>query len=545
MKKKLFLLILIVFIAGCSRVEIVLEQPSFRSRPSKVQKASIYRNALFSNEVQSWVVSSPDPYDFSNYREALSSISELEAAKLLPTHYAVTVYPKSEEEQSKLEADDELKVAYIPFNYRCVPPQVSDYLDATLDRSSHLLTLPSKYKERFVISNNEGEQREVYFSISPLYIVWPVSYPFPEGLDYTIDYSVFLPKASINDTCSFASLAEIESIRRCSFDSLAITRDCFRRTISGTVVNYDNLLDSNLAMANLMIRFQLGSSIIDTSTDTNGDYLAVVPDSYQMSCVYSQPRWKLTESNSTAPITKVMANVSGLGNGIIHLFSNIESTVYRAAYCYFSENHPIDVPTNSTVLRIIMTRTTPGWMGCFTTPLIGTPYIEISDSAASNSGRMFANVCHELGHYTQYYIRNNYLWYITLHSIIKESFASYISWRISHYYYTAVGGVDNGNTFSWDYYFGQDQQYWKKTKTSNYSPMFVDLYDNYNQGESDSSYNYDTISSVPNSIIISLATNNSNWGQIKNQLQNYIGLYFSQSDYNQYISPYDYFLANN
>ena len=486
----------------------------------------------------------PDPYAFSNFKAALSAFSEIEAAKLIPTHYAVSVFPKSEEEQCKLEADERLKVAYIPFNYRCVPPQISNFLDSSFERESHSLTLPHKYQERYVIINDDGEQCEYLSPINTLYIVWPISYPFPEDLDYSIDYSVFLPDSSSVDISSFVSQAEIESIKRCCYDTLGITPDFHRSSISGTVVNYDDLLDSNLAMANLMIRFQLGSSILDFYTDASGHYSAVVPDSYEMSCIYSQPRWKLTESNSTAPITKHMAYVSGLGNGIIHILSNVESTIHRAAVCYFSENHPIDVPLCNNVIRIIMTRTSPIWSGRFNAVLIGVPYIEITNSAICDSGYLFANVCHELGHYTQYYYKNNYLWYTSLHSIIKESFASYVSWIISHYYYTFVGGVDN-SILPWDYYFGQSRQSWDKTNPSYYSPMFVDLYDDNNQCLSNPSYNYDSISYLPHFIIKSLATNNSNWGQIKTQLQNYIGLLISQTDYNQYIYPYDYYFAHN
>lgn len=501
-------------------------------------------DAIYSKEIQSWIIPGVDPYELSNFRYALSLISESEVSDLSPTHYAVTVYPRSEEEQSKIELDSELKVSYIPFCYHRLPRFLSDSLDTTIGRQSKELVIPSKYHERYIVQNIDGSTSEYSIPISTLFVVWPISRPFPEDLDYSIDYEVFLPYKAETCNQTVLSKAEIKSIEQFIYHYSDTPRECTRRIACGTIVNQDDLLDSILAMVNLKIRFQLGSSIIDTNTDQNGYFSATIPDSYSMSCLYSQSKWKITELNSTSPIEKYLINVNGWGNGATYILSENEASVHRASAFYFGESHPIEVPNSNIVLRIRMTRTYEDWRGSFTPPMIGTPYIRISNNASFNTGAMFATVCHELGHYTHYYYKNNWLWYVSLNSIIAESYASYISWRISHYYYNSVRELDNRMS-SWDAIFGQSHQSWKKTDESSYSPMFVDLYDDYNQGLNNSVYNFDSISFLPNSIIKSLATNNSNWAQIKSQLQGYIGLYFSQSDYNQYVAPYDYYLSHN
>ena len=48
-------------------------------------------DAIYSKEIQSWIIPGVDPYELSNFRYALSLISESEVSDLSPTHYAVTV----------------------------------------------------------------------------------------------------------------------------------------------------------------------------------------------------------------------------------------------------------------------------------------------------------------------------------------------------------------------------------------------------------------------------------------------------------------------
>ena len=52
-------------------------------------------------------------------------------------------------------------------------------------------------------------------------------------------------------------------------------------------------------------------------------------------------------------------------------------------------------------------------------------------------------------------------------------------------------------------------------------------------------YNYDSIHDVPYSIIKTLIVQNKTWAQLKTHLGNYVGTYYTQNDYNQYILPYD------
>ena len=106
-------------------------------------------DAVFHESSQSWVYLQGDPYRLENFQKVYDNLvlnsaefaevgkeefavklrnvkKELAAdtkkqLKLKPTHYAVKVLPKTEEEQRALEWDEQLKVAYVPFDYVSVP----------------------------------------------------------------------------------------------------------------------------------------------------------------------------------------------------------------------------------------------------------------------------------------------------------------------------------------------------------------------------------------------------------------------------------------
>lgn len=95
---------------------------------------------------------------------------------------------------------------------------------------------------------------------------------------------------------------------------------------------------------------------------------------------------------------------------------------------------------------------------------------------------------------------------------------------------------------------GCNPQGWKKTNgsTAYYTPLFVDLRDDYNQGSNlDASYNYDIIKGVPNFIIKDVIANCTDWNSAKAKLRENAGTFYSLTDINNFFAPYDYWFANN
>lgn len=507
--------------------------------------------AAFQKSTNTWIIPAPDPYKLSTFKDALVKVSGDENISISPTHYALRINPRCPEEQFQLETDNHIKIAYTPFNFTKIQDGFTPSLSDKKVNSLYLYDDQDKYSFRDTIESCDGLTEEVIHPLPAIYAVWPVSYPLPSQLDYSIDYDIFLPDYSIDEIPrALLSEAEIEAIRDARDINIPDRAMSSNRVFSGFVVDYDSLLDSSLAIVNLRIRFQLGSNIVETDTDSNGHFSVTAPYGSTYSYVYLKDGWKITESNLSTPVERSWGIVpDNWSNEQVLVYSAPENPIHRAVNHYFSVTHPIDVPYSEYMLRVKMTRNYQNWSGCFTVPLFSAPYIEISNNKLDNyHGGLISTVFHELGHRTHYFYKNNRSGYNTTHGLIKESYASYVSWILCHHYYSYVGGVDPGVGFCWDYYFSNTWQSWKKTETGDlsfYSPLFVDMIDDNNQYLDNTLYNNDPISNLPHSVLKYLVTYYKNWSQIKSKLSDYIGFYFSQSDYNQFVAPYDYYFANN
>lgn len=138
-------------VCSCSDYEEYMpEEDVLQERQMSVAQADEkLLDAVFHESSQSWVYLQGDPYRLENFQKVydnlvlnsaeFAEVGEEEFAvklrnvkkelaadtkkqlKLKPTHYAVKVLPKTEEEQRALEWDEQLKVAYVPFDYVSVP----------------------------------------------------------------------------------------------------------------------------------------------------------------------------------------------------------------------------------------------------------------------------------------------------------------------------------------------------------------------------------------------------------------------------------------
>ena len=96
---------------------------------------------MYHEESQSWISPLPDPYRLENFQKVCNELVSTQAyflaacgglkesvisefkregnknLKLRATHYAVKIFPKTEEEQWALESDEQIKVSYVPFDY--------------------------------------------------------------------------------------------------------------------------------------------------------------------------------------------------------------------------------------------------------------------------------------------------------------------------------------------------------------------------------------------------------------------------------------------
>ena len=73
-------------------------------------------------------------------------------------------------------------------------------------------------------------------------------------------------------------------------------------------------------------------------------------------------------------------------------------------------------------------------------------------------------------------------------------------------------------------------QYFPVCASNEYSPLFVDLIDDYNQYENDIYLPNDRINNVPHSLMREIAQEDYNWAECKSRLVSKIGVYYTEED---------------
>ncbi|WP_278937649.1 hypothetical protein [Alistipes putredinis] len=116
--------------------------------------------------------------------------------KLKATHYALKIFPKTEEEQRSLELDEQIKIAYTPFNYTSLPDEATQSLVFSKSRTQFC---EEDEERRYSVTYEggmikDGPVEPVTIILPVLYAVWPVEKTFPVEMDFEILYEVFLPK---------------------------------------------------------------------------------------------------------------------------------------------------------------------------------------------------------------------------------------------------------------------------------------------------------------------------------------------------------------
>jgi len=170
---------------------------------------------------------------------------------------------------------------------------------------------------------------------------------------------------------------------------------------------------------------------------------------------------------------------------------------------------------------------------------------------------IFSTTIHELGHASHIELMNAGLIQFGQVSVqIRESWANAIEWYITKIEYNELGFPNYDNPYM-NYFMGDHMQWWKKAKLrsdynlltdtqkkiiNNYTPLFIDLVDDYNQSVNIGSTNYPddaihayTMPRIENllkhvyglSSLQSKLKANKPYGVTDNQIDRYLNYYFS------------------
>lgn len=287
--------------------------------------------ALYHEQTQSWVAPRKDPYALDNFRAAYANIASSRSAEpingalsgqfstdaniIQPTHYALKIYPRTEAEQTALELMEDVKVAYIPFDYA----QLTEDETQALTRTRSDATFPDSTRYTVVYENMESTEGTVSspsYTMPILYVVWPCQKPLPAELDYHVDYPVFLPfadavtRSGVSLSDEAMQMLEQEAITKAWCISPEASKPRTRAALlrTGYWHHYDNKVKREVPMHNLKVRFQAGSSIWDTYVQTNGSFTvsSAVVSWATILFVTQHPKWTITDEGSTLPITFAM-----------------------------------------------------------------------------------------------------------------------------------------------------------------------------------------------------------------------------------------------
>lgn len=447
------------------------------------------------------------------------------------THMAVEFLPKNLEEYLFLTelSSEGVTTSLIPFGYAPVRNASESDLNNYRAYSGGI-----KYHIQYRSLSNDQHKEESCFSreeshVSPLpivYALWPVNKKLPQEIDHEIRYMVSIPKRIEDPVQQIILPLKIDT--------------------------QDSFLASFVPMGMIKVRLSRGSFTADFYTTASGS-LNIRPlmlntpltlseiEQMNVSVVFQSEFYTVSRNDNITPIQKSLGTVYSLWGSMnygtyptytSHLTSTTnECEVYRAANYYYCGSHAFSsLKLSSESGRIIHSSSiTSGLASTFLySNDVPTIYVYNNpDYAADNN--CIGSVIHELGHVHHYYRRGGYNQFNQVSDLLQESFASYVGWSVGEQYYISKGYViPYGEHLNW-----QHRQDWIPHSGDNYSPLFVDLTDDYNQ-----SILIDAISGVPASIVDDMGAQCTSILQCKTHMSNYIGLYLTTTQLNTYFSYY-------
>jgi hypothetical protein len=617
MKKQLFIyfsVLTALVLVGCAENFDLNEPMAVESQQAVATFEPLTRSvdgAIYNEVTDSWMIHRADPFTLTNVQAAYDRLAAKQSAqsltlaeadkfkvgeKLAPTHYALKIYPKNEEEQWRVEMMKDVNVAYIPFNYSQLTQEEVEKVEqnrAKTQTSALVFAEKSPYTVTYdnYESTDGGPTTPLTSQLPILYVVWPADKPFPTDLEYVVDYPVFLPElhteaqadknVSVRTAPAMANLnTETNALFREAialsngWDVIPAKASSIRSRANewgsaalGCLTTYDNILKKYVPLSNLWIVIRYGSyTLAGGPAIADGHFWIpffswpddTIPDpmplTVEIKYTNAWHRYKITTNNSTVPyITSVLANFDKNWSDTtwITLTSSTrqENEIHRAANYFFRDQTDIAVPPYGTLegLRIIANdpSVSTAYKGAFSYSFPDSCVINIY-----NRGHLSADVIgttlHELGHFA-HFKSVGYNTYTSFPKFLRESFASYSGWYFGEKYYISQGATRPGNGY-WTI-TGNERQDWHKTYSSTsiiryYSPLFIDLTDTYNQKRTSTSiYPNDGIQGVPASVIWNIVSTSTTWAQCRAKLQSYVGTYYTSTAFNNWIADFDYWFA--
>lgn len=434
--------------------------------------------------------------------------------------YALKIIPDSFSQQKRIEQLKGIKVSYIPFGYEPV------YIPSGTDINSlSLKKYPDDTKE---ISTRNVDTK---IKLPALYIEWPVELTLPSDMDYEILYAIVSHQNQ--------------------------TREVYPNTYHLVFQTCDTVLSSNIRLKNLKIRISKNGSVLsETLTDAKGHMKITAnqalyesePLTYSITAVLSSPKWTITrECNLATPVHTALGTLSqyfDINNPLDTIYITLSSStteyeIHRAIDYYRNNTHELSntILSSENSLKIAASDSTVSEKAGREVWDVEVPNgatIVIYNNGIGTRNLMGA-IFHEIGHARKDYAEGATYINTSEQLLIHESYASFIGYHLSRKYY-----LDRGYTFltsGYELFNIQHRQYWSEWP---YTSLFVDLTDDYNQGELAYFWVYDTISDVPILSIDRLGVFSHSLSDYVSGCSPLVGEYFRQGQLDTLLVRYYY-----
>ncbi len=513
-----------------------------------------------------------DPYTLANVKEAYMRIVAgksrhevtraqiddlIEIGEPEATHYSLKFYPRSETEQWRIMRIEGLKYSFYPFEYLPLTDKQVESLEVS--RSS-VPTLPfeCRYSVTYTdLMTTEGPAEPQTIHLPTIYATWPVETPLPTDLEYEIVEELYLPKYNGSESDPSVALLESEIIPITPpwGDDPVWPPVINLPRFKGRIMHYDEKLDTYIPLGGASVTMRYGSNMVGAVTDNDGyfviyDYITSIATTWLDLSNYNY--FVSSVANISAPYGEIIGLADDFPYGIeldqaptttsIYLTTNTYPYYETAcaAYFYFYGDHNLEPKHQVDGLRMSIYDFIPGDPGGrFTIYGDNKSYIEIYDVTYvmnDNYVHTIETVFHELGHYNQFYeMEGDFDKMSNMQEFIAEAYASYVAYYLTNEYYSIYN-----MSFAPDYLFESRQDWYKYCGPSKYTPLFVDLFDTYNQSTNTIfNFPYDNLSGFSHEAMKLIAQEAVTWEVLKTILRSYINIFYSADDINVYLEYYD------
>lgn len=405
-----------------------------------------------------------DPYKLENMQKAYNNINNGNApiSSVKANYRYVRVLPASQDELKLIESDTTLLLFDYPLHYEIAVAGIY-YHDPTVADST----------------------------LTWLYSVVPLNYQFPAGINEELIYYVYIPPTESKG--DFYDRLEEEAYRVVGYEDQGDGSKATNSTWipSATIRVWDDLLQRNIPLRGALVTARYGTKVRSGITNSsgfcyvNGEFRYKVNYAIKWESAY----WVIRDGMFWAAWYNGPKQKSAWDLTISGGKSLRYATIHRAAYKhYYGNNFGLYRPVSQFgKTKICYINTYSDNMGIYwgSWPDMGLlPDIKIWGKKDANTyfptSLIFGTTCHELAHHS-HWLYISAIQYAQVNILVYESWANAVEWVFTNDEYHQLGYTyNNTNAINYNHEMGGKQNW----TGGSYSPIFVDLIDNFNQTNS-------------------------------------------------------------